>query len=72
VLYITCHKISTVLDSAAVTENPQKHYQAFQVRMDHIRQIARQNMLYNRSTQHRADGPNVARQKLENGTQVIY
>jgi len=70
--YATCHKISAVLHSAAVTENPQKQYQAFQVRIDHIRQIARQNMLYDRSTQHRAHGENVAGHKFENGTQVIY
>jgi len=68
---VTCHKISTVLQ-CAVTENPQKQYQAFQVHMDHIRQIARQNMLYSRGSQHRAHGPNVTVQRFENGTQAIY
>ena len=59
-LYMSYDTKSTVLQSAAVTENPQKQYQALQVRMDHIRQIAKQNMLYSRDTQHRARGPNVA------------
>jgi len=40
--------------------------------MDHIRQTARHNMLYNMGTQRKAHGPNVARQKFENGTQAIY
>jgi len=34
--------------------------------MDHICQIARQNTLYSRGTQHKACGPNVALQRFEN------
>jgi len=54
------YKISTVMQNA-VTENPQKKYQTFQVHMDQIRQIASQNMLYSRGAQHRYRGSNVAR-----------
>jgi len=55
------------------SENPQKQYQAFQVRKDHIRQIARQNMLYSRVyTSEGERAKSGAHQKFENGTQAIY